>query len=98
VALYQVHTQFYTFGGTLLSEYGSYRSTLTARKRGSRPVVDGFESCEEQYARLPHLAFDALLLDRVGMFAVQQGTAKVVLALAVLHFAPNLMTVRCCMC
>jgi hypothetical protein len=64
-----------------------YCSTLTARKRGSRPVVDGFESCEEQYARLPHLAFDALLLDLVGMFAVQQGTAKVVLALAVLEIS-----------
>jgi hypothetical protein len=68
---------------------------LTAQKRGSRPIIPGFESADDQLTRLPNIMLAAIILDTVSMFTVQQMTAVQPLGLAVLNFDPGLRTVCC---
>ena len=69
----------------------NYGHTLTAHKRQETfgKVQDGFLTPGQQLLHNPHMLFDAILLDQVGIFAVFQATATFPRVLSLMHFAPK---------
>ena len=80
-----------------------FARTATAEQRDDieAKVFPGFETAAKQLQRLPHIMFDAVLLDKVDQWTTMQSTCEEdPLALLVLHFPPydHTQSHRCLRC